>query len=101
MGPDVRASRPMTTCFRFPVCAHVPNAAAQRATISGVRSVPTRPRTPDTLTISVSDMRRLGPASFHGAGRQAQGLELRRGDRQGGALLKRAEEGIHHLGVEL
>src|SRR2546427_7023807 len=65
MGPDVLASRPSTIRAAlpfprppspFPICAHVPNAAAQRATTSGVRSVPTRPRTPDTLTIRVSDM---------------------------------------------
>src|SRR2546423_5793384 len=64
MGPDVRASRPMTILTGrradgptgVPSFAQVPNAAAQRATISGVRSVPTRPRTPDTLTIRVSDM---------------------------------------------
>src|SRR5204863_876700 len=56
MGPEVRASRPITTGFRFPVCAQVPNAAAHRATNSGVRSVPTRPRTPDTLIIRLSDM---------------------------------------------
>jgi hypothetical protein len=40
----------------FPVFAQVPNAAAQRAIISGVRSVPTMPRTPDTLIIRVSGM---------------------------------------------
>src|SRR5467141_2131506 len=62
MGPDVLASRPRTirACrFRLPApCSllHMPKAAAQRATTSGVRSVPTRPRTPDTLTIRVSDM---------------------------------------------
>src|SRR6266566_9866995 len=63
MGPEVRASRPTTTDGRparrpdgrFPSLAHVPKAAAQRATISGVRSVPTRPRIPDTLTIRVSE----------------------------------------------
>lgn len=63
MGPEVRASRPTTIDGRtarrpdgrFPSLAHVPNAAAHRATTSGVRSVPTRPRTPDTLTIRVSD----------------------------------------------
>src|SRR3989441_2833985 len=64
MGPDVRASRPTTTDGltarrpdgRIPSRAHVPKAAAQPATTSGLRSVPTRPRTPDTLTIKVSDM---------------------------------------------
>ena len=60
MGPEVRASRPRTIfVVRFPLPparAQVPNAAAQRATTSGVRSVPTRPRTPDTLIIKVSDM---------------------------------------------
>src|SRR5882672_1020616 len=63
IGPDVRASRPTTIDGRtarrpdgLPSFAQVPNAAAHRATTSGVRSVPTRPRTPDTLTIRVSDM---------------------------------------------
>src|SRR2546422_4839041 len=64
MGPDVRASRPTTIDGltarrpdgRIPSRAHVPKAAAQPATTSGVRSVRTRPRTPDTLTIKVSDM---------------------------------------------
>jgi hypothetical protein len=35
---------------------HVPNAAAQGDTLSGVRSLPTMPRTPDTPTIRVSVM---------------------------------------------
>src|SRR5689334_9851194 len=63
MGPDVRASRPTTIDGRTarrpdgrPSIAQTPNAAAQRAMTSGVRSDPTRPRTPDTLTIKVSDM---------------------------------------------
>src|SRR5436190_23076625 len=80
MGPDVRASRPRTTDGPLPrlptpdswllSLAHAPNAAAQRATISGVRSVPTSPRTPDTLTIRVSDMAvnltsQSGATGFH------------------------------------
>src|ERR1700704_4134509 len=57
IGPEVRASLPRTTRdLPFPALAHIPNAAAHRATTSGVRSDPTRPRTPDTLTIRVSDM---------------------------------------------
>ncbi len=58
IGPDVRASRPSTMIGRprFPSFAQTPNAAAQRAIISGVRSVPTTPRTPDTLIIRVSGM---------------------------------------------
>src|SRR6267142_5619696 len=63
IGPDVRASRPTTIDGRtarrpdgLPSFAQVPNAAAHRAITSGGRSVPTRPRTPDTLTIRVSDM---------------------------------------------
>ena len=47
---DHRAAR------RWPA-AQAPSAAAWRATSSGVRSVPTMPRIPETLIISVSDMR--------------------------------------------
>ena len=81
IGPEVRASLPTTTRDpRFPLppsppplpaLAHVPNAAAQRATTSGVRSVPTRPRTPDTLTISVSDMAYARRASIARVGRRS------------------------------
>ena len=63
-GPDSRASRPTTTALPFPFPVprfpfsrtHVPNARAQRVTTSGVRSLPTMPRTPDTPTINVSVM---------------------------------------------
>jgi hypothetical protein len=56
IGPLVRESRPTTTSGRPARAAHAPNAAACRATSSGVRSVPTCPRIPDTLIISVPDM---------------------------------------------
>ena len=55
MGPDTRLSRP-TTMVRTPERdAQAPNAAAYVATISGVNASPTRPRTPDTLTINPSN----------------------------------------------
>src|SRR5687768_16234746 len=58
MGPDTRLSRPTTTFGRAPAPAfaatQAPNADAKPATISGVSPSPTRPRTPDTLTISPS-----------------------------------------------
>ena len=38
------------------VRTQAPSAAAYRATSSGVRSVPTWPRIPETLIMSVSDM---------------------------------------------
>src|SRR5579859_2546920 len=101
MGPDVRASRPTTTrtrfpfpVSRFPFFAQVPNAAAYRATFSGVRSVPTMPRIPETPTISVFDM-----------GRKIRGLVpravapgwRRRGDRQFGGIgegLQESPDGV-------
>src|SRR6185295_3180705 len=61
MGPLVRASRPRTTEGRPEEPSedadfvHAPSAAAYRATSSGVRSVPTCPRIPETLIIRVSD----------------------------------------------
>ena len=55
IGPLVRESRPSTT-FGIPAAAaHEPSAAACLATSSGVRSLPTCPRIPETLIISVSD----------------------------------------------
>ena len=55
IGPLVRESRASTTA-RFPdERAQVPSAAAWRATSSGVRSVPTSPRVPETETIRVAD----------------------------------------------
>jgi len=55
MGPETRLSRPTTT-RRLPLRdAQAPNAAAKVATTSGVNASPTRPRTPDTLTISPSN----------------------------------------------
>ena len=67
IGPLVRASRPSTTAGRAParprgcpaaeVRTQAPSAAACRATSSGVRSVPTCPRIPETLIIRVSDIR--------------------------------------------
>ena len=50
-----RSARPLP---RGP-SAHAPNAAANRATISGVSASPTRPRTPETLTINPSYTRAL------------------------------------------
>jgi hypothetical protein len=56
IGPLVRESRPSTTTG-FPwLRAHDPSAAAWRVTSSGVRSVPTCPRMPDTLIMSVADI---------------------------------------------
>jgi len=57
MGPEILLSRPTTMVGvsapeRF--LAQAPNPAANLATISGVSPSPTRPRTPDTLTISPS-----------------------------------------------
>ena len=53
MGPETRLSRPTTMAREglFPI-DHAPNAAAYRATTSGVNASPTRPRIPDTPTIS-------------------------------------------------
>ena len=56
IGPLVRASRPSTTSGLPASRAQAPSAAAWRATSSGVRSVPTWPRMPDTLIIRVEDM---------------------------------------------
>ena len=52
MGPETRLSRPTTTVRTPPRDAHAPNAAAKVARTSGVSASPTRPRTPDTLTIN-------------------------------------------------
>ena len=67
IGPLVRASRPSTTDGRGPLVrpaaasrTQAPSAAAWRATSSGVRSVPTCPRIPETLIIRVSDMAGTG-----------------------------------------
>jgi hypothetical protein len=70
MDPLVRESRPSTTIARPHLAKlgagsvrlsaresdQAPNAAAYRATSSGVRSVPTCPRIPETLIIRVSDV---------------------------------------------
>src|ERR1044071_8581625 len=56
IAPLVRASRPRTM-LRFPAARlQAPSAAACRATSSGVRSLPTMPRMPETEIIRVSDM---------------------------------------------
>ena len=73
IGPLVRASRPSTTSGGpSGLRAHAPSAAAWRATSSGVRSVPTIPRIPETLIISVSDMGRVRVQRAEGAGRERQ-----------------------------
>src|SRR5688572_16891911 len=53
MGPDVRESRARTTRGRFARESrrYAPYALANRVMTSGVSPSPTRPRTPDTLTI--------------------------------------------------
>jgi hypothetical protein len=60
-GPETRLSRPSTMARdgaaplpRGRAIDHAPNAAAKRATTSGESASPTRPRTPDTLTINPS-----------------------------------------------
>src|SRR6266536_1928311 len=56
IGPETRLSRPTTMRARPPALARAqaPNPAANFATISGVSASPTRPRTPETLTINPS-----------------------------------------------
>src|SRR6188474_3009644 len=56
IAPLVRASRPSTTEAWPAPRAHAPSAAACRATSSGVRSLPTIPRMPETEIIRVLDM---------------------------------------------
>src|SRR5690349_8630614 len=56
IAPLVRASRPRTTSGLPLDLAQAPRAAAWRATSSGVRSLPTIPRIPETLIMRVSDM---------------------------------------------
>src|SRR5690348_14145709 len=85
MGPLVRASRPRTTSGR-PACrAQAPRAAACRANSSGVRSAPTKPRIPDTLTIRVEDTTGVGSDV----------------ESKGGDVGKRGQESVHHVGVEV
>src|SRR4051794_23645545 len=69
IDPLVRLSRPRTTVGRADGQTdwadwldfdHEPRAAAYRATSSGVRSVPTCPRMPETLIIRVSDFEPAG-----------------------------------------
>ena len=48
---DLPVSVDLENCY-----AHEPKAAAWRETSSGVRSVPTRPRIPETLIMRVSDI---------------------------------------------
>jgi hypothetical protein len=53
MGPETRESRPSTTVFPGPRrSTYAPKAAAKCAITSGVSPSPTRPRTPETLTMS-------------------------------------------------
>ena len=56
IGPETRLSRPSTTAPRPPALAtaQAPKPCAKRATISGDSASPTRPRTPETLTINPS-----------------------------------------------
>src|SRR5690349_10933446 len=107
MGPDVRASRPTTTRIRRerlpvpasrPLIAHTPNAAAYRATFSGVRSVPTIPRIPDTPTISVFDMSK----KIRGlVTRTVAGGRRRRCNGKPGWIRECAQEGPDGVGPEL
>ena len=96
IGPLVRASRPSTTDGRGaravrpgrrPSRTQAPSAAAWRATSSGVRSVPTWPRIPETLIMRVSDI---------AADRCAQVEIGRRRD-----VAEGAEERLDDLGVEV
>ena len=89
IGPLVRASRPSTTEGRPRPGPRRPSAAACRATSSGVRSVPTWPRMPETLIIRVSDI---------GSGSREKGSDVQR---MGGEIGMRAEEGRHDVGIEL
>src|SRR5947207_11209659 len=70
MGPDTLLSRP-TTMRGFPreperASAHAPKPAANFAIISGVSASPTRPRTPETLTInpSLAIATQVNPAAY-------------------------------------
>jgi len=74
IGPDVRESRASTT-FLPPDCnTKIPIADAKRLTSSGVRSLPTMPRTPETLTMRVSVMRR----KVRGGGEEGRRGEVER-----------------------
>src|SRR5512140_2668535 len=86
IAPDVRASRPSTTHFPPRERTQAPSAAAWRATSSGVRSVPTWPRSPDTEIISVSDIRQI---------------DIQLGREIGSHTGERLLEGRHDVGVEL
>ena len=125
IGPLVRASRPRTTTG-LPFCPpRHPSAAAWRATSSGVRSLPTMPRMPDTLIINVSDMGGKVGGERDGVGRRADGwsaanrAEGRSGLRTSHAfrpravpptstrrsgtrrIRKRVQERLDHRGIEL
>src|ERR1044071_6976672 len=80
IAPLVRASRPRTM-LRFPAARlQAPSAAACRATSSGVRSLPTMPRMPETEIIRGSDM------GEKQGGRGRGGREDREDDESGGAV---------------
>ena len=77
IGPDVRASRASNT-LSWPDCSAItPMAAAKRLTTSGVRSLPTMPRTPEMPTIRVSltlfsTSRSVGVGNLKGNGTRGQ-----------------------------
>ena len=82
MGPLTRESRPRTTVRPGPRRrAYAPNAAAKVAITSGVSPSPTRPRTPETLTINrdvsitavpLSGSGPQNPGDSRGPGRQCR-----------------------------
>ncbi|GMV10777.1 MAG: hypothetical protein AMXMBFR55_25110 [Gemmatimonadota bacterium] len=72
MGPETRLSRPTTTVRDDERASeNAPNAAANWQAISGVSASPTRPLTPDTLTINPSN---VIDHSVHGARKVAANL---------------------------